>query len=378
MRHCTVCFLTSEHPGITLGGDGVCNLCKLQVDDELLANVKSAVDRYEDFRSRPPAPSGRYDCLLMFSGGKDSTYLLDKFVNDDHKRVLVYTFDVPFESRHAAENIRLVQSKIAATFVIDKDDQNIKTVMRTVFNGPPPERPGKYLDEKLPCHSCRTFFVIRAILYAFKQEIPYIIFCADPQQIMTIQSGVRDVVKSFYRSFGRELAGEPFMSEVEELLFADEQRLPTIVFPFVAMRREYDPDVIVSELKSKGLYTSSPLETHCTLFPLLNYYSLKYWGCMFYKLNASSYLRAVNRHERAARTTYSLKFPRAADILKIERDLKTMLFEIAAGNGDRQAQEDELTALFMQLESTEETARFVARSCLAMRAVAADTGIDLH
>jgi hypothetical protein len=377
MSHCKVCFLTSEHPGISLDENSICNLCKLEVADEFLHNIKYANEVYEEFRTSGPNPGEPYDCLFMFSGGKDSTYLLDKFVNEHNKRVLSYTFDVPFESRHAAENIRLVQLKIPATFVVDKDDDNIKQVVRHVFNRTAPDKPGKYLDEKSPCMSCRTFFVIRAILYAYKNRIPYIIFCADPQQIMTIESNVREILKGFYRSFGQALTDPLFAGEVEEALFADDERLPKIVFPFIAMRQEYDPDRMIAELKAKGLYNSSPLETHCTLFPLLNYYSFKHWGCMFYKLNASSYVRAVKRNKDLARTTYSIKFPRAANLLEIEERLKKTLFEIASGEGNPQLQEETLVALFRQLDATEAAARFVARSCLGMREVAAEVGIEL-
>jgi hypothetical protein len=377
MPHCKVCFLTSEHPGVWLDKDSVCNLCKLEVATEFLHNIKYANEVYEEFRTSGANPRGPYDCLLMFSGGKDSTYLLDKFVNEEKRRVVAYTFDVPFESDHAAENLRLVREKIPVPFVLDKDDDNIKKVVREAFNRPAPEKPGKYLDEKMPCMSCRTFFVIRAIIYAYRNAIPYVVFCADPQQIMTIDSNVREILKGFYRSFGEEFTDTQLKSDVEEMLFAEDDCLPKIVFPFIAMRSDYDPDKIVEKLKAKGLYNSSPLETHCTLFPLLNYYSFSHWGCMFYKLNASSYVRAVKRSKESARTTYSIKFPRSVNILEIEEKLKKLLFEIAAGEGNPREQEEMLIVLFTQLDATEEAARFVARTCLNMRETAAEIGIQL-
>jgi len=377
MPHCKICSLSGTHPGVTLDEDSVCSLCKLEVADELLHNVNYAKSAYEEFKNSRPNLHSPYDCVLMFSGGKDSTYLLDKFVNEFHKRVLAYTFDVPFESDHAAANVRLVQSKIRATFVDEEDDENIKTVVRSAFNRPARDKPGEYLDEKFPCMSCRTFFVIRAVLYAYRHRIPYVIFCADPQQILTVQPEVREIVRGFYRAFGQELATGAFEGELEELLFAEDERLPKIVFPFVAMHREYDPDRIIAELKAKDLYHSSPLETHCMLFPLLNHYSFRHWDCMFYKLNASSYLRAVRKNKDSARATYSFRFPRTANLVEIEERLKTTLFAIATNEGDSVQQEETLVSLFRQLDASEEAARFAARSCLAMRVVAAELGIDL-
>ncbi len=376
MVRCKVCSLNAGHPGISIDDDGVCNLCRLDFAVGLVENFAYVSRVYEEFTNSGPNQRGPHDCLLMYSGGKDSTYMLDKFVNEYHKRVLSYTFDLPFESVHAAANISLVREKIPATFVIDTDER-IKDVMREVFNRPAPAKPGRYLDEKLPCVSCRSFFVIRAILYAWQHDIPYIILCADPQQILTMESNVRKIVKSFYQTFGRTLTDEYFQGELERLLFAPESELPKIVFPFVALRDEYDPDRIVAELKEKDLYRSSPYETHCTLFPLLNYYSFKNWDCMFYKLNASSYLRAVSRNKDYDRSTYSVRFPRSVDVAELEDRLRTIVFEIAAGEGDPDAHEDALVDLFRRLDATEDAARYVARSFLDMRTVAADMGIRI-
>ncbi|MFD6226124.1 OzmP [Streptomyces sp. NPDC060232] len=377
MRLCTVCALGEEHPGVVLDDEGVCSLCKLDHAGDLLRNFTYTNAVYEEFTRSGPNPNGDYDCLFMYSGGKDSTYMLDKFVNEHGKRVLSYTFDVPFESVHAAQNIRLARERIPATFVLDSDDDSIKRMMREVFNRPTPKKPGKYLDEKLPCVSCRTFFVLRAVLYAFRHRIPYIALCADPQQILTMESDAREVVRGFYRTFGVHLTDELFKGELEQVLFAEDDEIPKIVFPFIAMRYEYDPDRIVAELKAKGLYDSSPLETHCTLFPLLNYYSFKNWGCMFYKLNASSHQRSVARNKDFDRSTFSIKFPRAANIVDIEERMKRVVLEIAERTGDPQEHERELVDIFRQLDATEEGARFVAQSFLGMRTVAADLGIRL-
>ncbi|MER7984494.1 OzmP [Streptomyces noursei] len=377
MRSCTMCALKEGHPGVTLDDEGVCNLCKLDIASDLLENFTYTNRIYEEFTAAEPNPHGDYDCLFMYSGGKDSTYMLDKFVNEYGKRVLSYTFDVPFESAHAAENIKLAQAKIDATFVLDSDDDNIKAMMREVFNRPAPKKPGKYLDEKLPCVSCRTFFVIRAILHAVRNKIPYIALCADPQQILTMESNVREIVRDFYQTFGRRFTSDLFRGEIEQILFAEDDELPKIVFPFIAMRYDYDPDRIVAELKAKGLYDSSPLETHCTLFPLLNYYSFKNWDCMFYKLNASSHKRSMARNKDFDRSTFSIKFPRAANIADIEERMKRVVLEIAEHRGDTTEHERELIDIFRQLDATEDGARFVAQSFLGMRTVAADMGIEL-
>ncbi|MFJ8472834.1 OzmP [Kitasatospora sp. NPDC094011] len=376
MSTCQVCSLGADHPGVVLDDRQVCNLCNLDFAEDLLVNYRYTSEVFAEFQQAPPA-GGEYDCLFMYSGGKDSTYMLDKFANEYGKRVLAFTFDVPFESVHAAQNIALAREKIPATFVLDSDDDNIKLMMREVFNRPAPKKPGKYLDEKLPCVSCRTFFVLRAILMAYRQGIPYIALCADPQQILTMESNVREIVRDFYKTFGERLTDTLFGGQLEELLFEEEENLPKIVFPFIAMRHEYEPDRIVEELRAKGLYQSSPLETHCTLLPLLNYYSFKNWDCMFYKLNASTHVRSVRRNAEYDRSTFSIKFPRSLELGPVEERLGKVVLAIAAGEGERADHQRELVDLFQRMGATEDAAAFVSQSFLDMRTVADDLGIRL-
>ncbi|XVS67694.1 OzmP [Actinosynnema sp. CA-299493] len=376
MTHCRICTLRDGHPGITLDDDGVCNLCTLESADELLKNFRYTKEVFERFDAAEPRRDGGYDCLLMYSGGKDSTYVLDRFVNEQGLKVLAYTFDVPFESAQAADNVRRVRGLIDADFVLDSDHTGIKSVMREVFTSTP-GKPGRYLDEKLPCVSCRTFFVIRAILCAVRHDIPYIVLCADPQQTLTMESDVREVVRGFYRTFGRALADRLFGGELEDVLFADEDALPRIVFPFVGTRYAYDPDRMIAELKAKGLYDSSPLETHCTLYPLLNLYSLRHFDCAFYKLNAASRLRAVRRNEDYDRSTYSLRFSGTADLPDVERRLKAIVLDIASGETAPGRHEEELVDIFRELHGDDVAARSVARSFLRLRETAAELDIAL-
>lgn len=376
MKNCKMCSLSERHPGVSLDSNDLCNLCKLEVDADMAENFRYTADQYQAFLRSPPNSRGPFDCLLMYSGGKDSTYMLDKFVREG-KRVLAYTFDVPFESARAIENAAVVKTKLNATFFVDKDDKNIKRMMQEVFNRPRLSRPGRYLDEKLPCISCRTFFLLRATMYAFEHEIPYIVLCADPQQILTMESNVRKVVRGYYRQFGAELLEELFGSALEALLFAEDERLPTIVFPFVAMRHEYNPEAIASELKAKGLYSASPIETHCQLFPLLNYYSFKNWDCMFYKLNASSQLRSRARNGDAARATYSGKFADDLDVVKLEERLRNVLNELATGEGDRGAQERVVLEILKEFGASGDAAKLACENFLNMRAIAAENGIAL-
>lgn len=373
---CKTCYLKCNHPGVHIAPDGHCNLCKLDVPPNLLKNFKFTEENYQRFLQSEPRPDAPYDCLFMYSGGKDSTYMLDQFVNVEQRRVLAYTFKIPFESEHAAANIENIREKIPTEYFIDADDDNVRKLMRHMFNNVKPAGPGKYLDEKLPCMICRSLYVIRAINFAFRQKIPFIIFCADPQQIVTTESDVRETVKTFYNVIGRPLAEEIFGTQLEDILFAPEQELPRIVFPFIAMRHAYDPQKMIAELKHKGLYRTSPLETHCSLFPLLNYYSFKHYDCSFYKLNMASQARSA-AGRGSAKSTFSINFSSGPDTLATEEQYKRVVFDIAAGRGSKEEQAARLQEVFGKMQFPPEACRFLGDKFLAMRDIAADLGVQL-
>jgi len=377
IKHCNVCFLKQNHPGIHIDDKGICNLCKMEVPQELMANFKYTNQNYDIFQKSPPKANAKYDCLFMYSGGKDSTYMLDKFVNEEKRRVLAYTFNVPFESKHVEENIKKIQAKINIEYLIDSDDDKIKKMMQYVFNDMKPRQPGKYLDEKTPCMLCRTFFVIKAIIYAHKNNIPFIILCADPQQIITMESNVKETVKSFYGSIGRKLTAELFGSDIENILFASDDDLPRIVFPYIGMRHSYRPDQMIKELKEKDLYTSSPLETHCTLFPLLNYYSFKNYDCSFYKLNMSSQARNSEILQETGNATFGINFNSGPNMLDIEEKYKQVIFDLVAQQGTFDVQKQKLLDVFKQMDFDDDAANYLTDKFLSMRAIAEDLGIKI-
>src|SRR6185436_14027142 len=112
---CSKCVLTDVIPGIKLDDAGVCSACRAYemqaatyeryfgTEAELEARLRSVVN-----------PSVDYDVLLMYSGGKDSTYVLYRLV-DMGLRVLALTFDNGFIPQACFDNIRGVCGDLGVT-----------------------------------------------------------------------------------------------------------------------------------------------------------------------------------------------------------------------------------------------------------------------
>ncbi len=114
-RHCMRCGLASNYPGTVIDSAGVCDTCHaFEANRE---RVESYFRTPEDFDRLLEAArarrSGGYDCLVLLSGGKDSTYMLSEVVARG-ARPLAYTLDPGYLSEGARENIREVTARLGA------------------------------------------------------------------------------------------------------------------------------------------------------------------------------------------------------------------------------------------------------------------------
>jgi hypothetical protein len=98
---CTRCVLPGSTPGIEFDSSGICNYCNTYAPVKVLGEQKLR-ESLDAFRG-----TGReYDCLVLISGGRDSTYTLSKLVNDYEMRVLAANYMNPFASEQARANMR--------------------------------------------------------------------------------------------------------------------------------------------------------------------------------------------------------------------------------------------------------------------------------
>jgi len=112
VQNCIKCGLPSNYPDATFDQKGTCNYC-LEFE-----NYQQKVEQYfrspEDLKnllfSVDSAEKGKYDCLTLLSGGKDSTYVLAK-LKEMGLNILAFTLDNGYISKGAMDNVdRIVKS----------------------------------------------------------------------------------------------------------------------------------------------------------------------------------------------------------------------------------------------------------------------------
>ena len=103
LRRCSRCMIPETHETIVFDERGVCNICLQQ------AFKKQAVDwtgRKRELGELIESYRGKYshDCIVPFSGGKDSTFTLYYLVKEYNLKPLVVQFDHGFLRPNLREN----------------------------------------------------------------------------------------------------------------------------------------------------------------------------------------------------------------------------------------------------------------------------------
>src|SRR5690349_12683992 len=90
---CTRCILPSTFPKISFDKDGVCNFCLESASHESIVESRKALA--EKMREAILNLKGKadYDCIVAFSGGKDSSFTLTKLVREFGLKCLAITID---------------------------------------------------------------------------------------------------------------------------------------------------------------------------------------------------------------------------------------------------------------------------------------------
>ncbi|MER9236282.1 amino acid adenylation domain-containing protein [Mesorhizobium sp. M0622] len=107
VRYCERCGVASGLPGTTFNAAGVCNLCRAfdTYVDKAQTYFKTSDDLQVLIAEMQANRRGPYDCIVLLSGGKDSSFMLCKLVAMGVKP-LTFTLDNGFISEGAKANIR--------------------------------------------------------------------------------------------------------------------------------------------------------------------------------------------------------------------------------------------------------------------------------
>lgn len=273
MKRCSRCVLPETFPGIEFDDDGVCTVCRNARSRERLdATKKKYRKRFEKLLMERRG-GGVYDCLMAYSGGKDSTYTMLLLKEQYGLSILALTFDNGFVSPAAMDNIRSVAEVLNVDLMVFKPSFDLlKKIFRRAVDSDMYSR--KTLERASTiCTSCMGIIKFVTLRMAIESGIPFITYGWSPGQAPTEASIFKNnppMIRSMQAALLepiREAAGP----EVERYFLTDEHlaredRFPHNISPLAF--HDYDEAKIIKSIATLGWVKpddTDPNSTNCLL-----------------------------------------------------------------------------------------------------------------
>ena len=168
MKRCVSCGLPETHETISFDTTGVCNICRQHEfkNDRIdwAANKKALDALIEEHRGKAD-----YDCIVPFSGGKDSTWALYYLVKEYGVKPLVVRFDHGFMRPNLEENVKRTIRHLGVDIL--SFTPNWKVVQKLMLQA--------FLEKGDFCWHCHTGIFSYPMWTAIEKKVP-LIFWGEP------------------------------------------------------------------------------------------------------------------------------------------------------------------------------------------------------
>ena len=161
MKRCVQCGLPETHETISFDSSGVCNICRQhEYKNERIdwSRQKSMLDALiDEHRGKHD-----YDCIVPFSGGKDSTWTLYYLVKEYGLKPLVVRFDHGFLRPNLEENVKRTIRRLGVDFL--SFTPNWKIVQKLMLQS--------FLEKGDFCWHCHTGIFSYPMWIAIEKRVP--------------------------------------------------------------------------------------------------------------------------------------------------------------------------------------------------------------
>ena len=162
---CTRCVMPVTAGHIELDSRGVCNICRKHRPTAAAEATGGDAELRQRVAELKGAASSRYDCLVVLSGGKDSTMALYSAVRELGLRPLVVFIDNGFCNHAMVHNVTNATDRLGADLLIYRP-QLIKRLFRHLL---------QCKSRVYYCRICNALIDVYIRRIALQHEIPLII-----------------------------------------------------------------------------------------------------------------------------------------------------------------------------------------------------------
>ncbi|QTA85220.1 GNAT family N-acetyltransferase [Desulfonema magnum] len=363
MNICKTCICTDTTPYVTINEHGICSECvqsRNRPEPDFHLFRKTMEEEFDRIRTQKIP----YHVLLMFSGGKDSSYLLYLLKRKYRLRVLALFLQHPFiHNDVAAHNTEQVARKLNTDLIQFHTDEKIsRELIRVALSE-------SGMGENAGCFVCHSICELVCLNMAAQMKIPCVLdgrsLCQTYHPISMDSETAREdflgryahVREIFHKAFGNAYEGTLYDYDVSRFR-AD--AFPAVISPLTFL--EYDPEKIISELDENGILEEKNAGTGVTNCDLLHFFAY-----LSYKNhNCHPYAKAISSDLRQGLPTLMDQFSKKEasrltreDHVRILEEYKRILFYLAqhpdhTGN-DLKALESECHFMFDRLGVSDKT-----------------------
>jgi N-acetyl sugar amidotransferase len=163
MKKCFNCLLPETHETIVMDSSGICNICTQHVvkDEKIDWQIKK-----EELKKLISKYKGKYeyDCIIPFSGGKDSTWTLYYLMKEFKLNPLVVRFDHGFLRPNLEKNVKKISRELG--FDMINFTPNWKIVQKLMLKS--------FLEKGDFCWHCHTGIFSYPMWVAIEKKVPLI------------------------------------------------------------------------------------------------------------------------------------------------------------------------------------------------------------
>ena len=302
---CRNCIVPDGFLGLSLNEEGLCNFCrnpnhknvnwsKVQISNQKKEQMQEDWKKViEDLKKKEI--KGNYHCVLGYSGGKDSTALLDYLVNDLGLDVLAVTVNTGFMTDIAKQNIidTIIKMNIEEHHLFIEDvSKTFTRLYRWLFFNHHSNTISLTVDV---CDQCSDLIHSIVVKHALNRKIPYVFFGYSPDQIKRYFYEIpQNEALNDWKPIFTDLA--PFTKK-DRANYIDKihisiSDMPRILLPYHVMR--YDEKEIIEIVEKKGFIQkgkADPILTNCHVVKAAAIYDLYRYGGLTYALQYAELVR---------------------------------------------------------------------------------------
>ncbi len=355
-RICRNCILPDGFLGVHLNSEEVCDFCS----DPNHKNInwsRTIIDKHrrEDALSdwnmvvadmRKNHRKVKYDCVLGYSGGKDSTALLDYLVNDLGLTPLAVTSDTGFMTDIAKENMKDTLDLIQVDHVLIENAVSTFTKLYKYhfLNHISSET---FLARNI-CDYCSDLIHSIVVKEAMKYEVPYVLFGYSPDQIFRYfyEMPQEEVIHHWKPKI---LDKEPFDEKDRRWYLTEGEissgKIPRVLLPYHVI--PYREDDIINLVESRNYIKkghADPLLTNCNVVHAATFYDFNRYGGILYAYQYAELVRQNPESRKKWLRTLKIAAPLILENKFKEKEVTQFLEKIGI------SQEELLEQIHAQLE----------------------------